>query len=232
MSAIKDWYAKRPQGDEKQTNFSPVTGSLRKLTVCAASTLLECFDQTMGRMDKSSLVGDMTSLRSRGFNANHFIDMVLRKGDTSPPTGIDKLKFLAFGSPALRFILYQLHIYVLPPSASEKPRKLLLTEDIPLSAQFWKLCVNFVYVECAVLHAGLSDPERVQLVARFNDPDDNLLVLIIVDSDSSQGVNLDRCCHRVIVVTRAGYCWGASLRGTRRKWTSGEPTVPQPFTAS
>lgn len=55
-----------------------------------------------------------------------------------------------------------------------------------------------MYVESAVLHAALSDAERIQLVARFNDPDDQLLVLIIMRAVSSQGVNLDKCCRRVI----------------------------------
>lgn len=53
------------------------------------------------------------------------------------------------------------------------------------------MCLNLVYVESAVLHAGLSDPERVELVARFNDPEDSLMVLIITHSVSSQDVNLD-----------------------------------------
>ena len=160
MGAIKDWYKKKPEkSGEKQNNFPPVTGSLRKLTVCAASTLLERFDRTMGRIVRSSLVEDMSNLRNWGFNANHFMDMVLRKGNANPFTGLDRLNFLAFGSPALGFILYQLHTYDLPPLANERPKKLLLTEDISSSAQFWEMCINLVYVESAVLHAGLSDRE-------------------------------------------------------------------------
>lgn len=70
----------------------------------------------------------------------------------------------------------------------------------------------------AVLHAVLSDTERVQLVARFNNLADNLLVLVIMHSVSSQGVNLDSCCCRVQVVTNAANApnewqsWGRVIR--------------------
>ena len=114
---------------------------------------------------------------------------------------------------------------MLPFSADERPRKLLLTEDIPLTAQFWELCVNFVYVECAVVHAGLSDTKRIDLVSRFNDPEDSLVVLVIMHSVSSQGVNLDKSCSRVIVVTNAPNAplewqsWGRIIRVfTSRVW--------------
>lgn len=107
MRAIKDWVAKRPEKAERQTNFPPVTGSLRKLTVCTAFALLERFDCTMERGNKSSLVADITSLRTRGFTANDLLEMVHRQGDPDLATGKDKLNFLVFGSPALRYILYQ-----------------------------------------------------------------------------------------------------------------------------
>lgn len=50
---------------------------------------------------------------------------------------------------------------------------------------------NLLYVETAVLHSGLSSSERIELVKRFNDPKDNLKILIIMHSVSTQGVNLD-----------------------------------------
>ena len=106
-----------------------------------------------------------------------------------------------------------------------KRYKLLLTEDVPLCAQFWKMVLNLIYVKTAVLHAGLSDPERVELVDRFNSPEDGLLILIIMRSVSSQGVNLDRCCSRVLVVTNAVNApleyqsWGRFIRVfTLRVW--------------
>lgn len=72
MRAIKDWFTKKPAHGKKKTNFPPVIASLRKLTVCAASTLLECFDRTMDKVDRNSLVGDMTNLRNRGVQREPF----------------------------------------------------------------------------------------------------------------------------------------------------------------
>ena len=68
MAAIKEWCAARPRGEDKRKTFQPIIGSLRKFTVCSASTLLERFDMTMGRIGKNSLVGNMSGLRYRGFN--------------------------------------------------------------------------------------------------------------------------------------------------------------------
>lgn len=57
--------------DGNNQKFPPVTGALRKLTVCSASSLLERFDSTMGRIGRDALVKDMSGLRNRGFNAHH-----------------------------------------------------------------------------------------------------------------------------------------------------------------
>ena len=205
MQAIKNWYQKKKASNtqSRPTNFPPVTGLLRRLTICAASPLLERFGQTMYYLHRSALAKDMANLRSRGFNANHIIDMVMRRGETYPMTGFEKLRFLTYGSPALRFILHQILHYVLPGMTAQKPNKLLLTDDVPLSAQYWEMCLNLAYVKTAVLHAGFSDSERVALITRFNDAKDSLMVLIIMHAVSSQGVNLDGCCSRVLVVTNA-----------------------------
>ena len=227
MQTIKNWYKKKRVANvsSQETNFPLITGSLRRLTICAASTLMERFNQTMHTLGRSALVEDMSNLRSRGFNANQTIDMVHQRGDVYPSNGFEKLRFLAKGSPALRFILYQVDTYMLPANIDGKPQKLLLTEDVPLCAQFWEMVLNMIYVETAVLHAGLSDPERVELVRRFNDPENGLLILIIMHSVSSQGVNLDRCCSRVLVVTNAVNApleyqsWGRLIRVfTLRVW--------------
>lgn len=73
-------------------------------------------------------------------------------------------------------------------------------------------------MECAVVYASLSDTERINLISRFNNPKDSLVVLVIMHSVSSQGVNLDKSCSRVIVVTNAPNAplewqsWGRIIR--------------------
>ena len=111
MAAIKEWCAARPKDKDNKDDqkFPPVTGELRKLTVCSASTLLERFDSTMRRIGRDSLVKNMSGLRLRGFNAHHFVEMVTRKGDPVRSTALDKLRLLTFGSPALRFVLHHIN---------------------------------------------------------------------------------------------------------------------------
>ena len=101
--------------------------------------------------------------------AHHIINLVKREGDSDVTTGSEKLKFLTYGAPTMRYILYQIHTYVLPHTITVKPRKLLITGDVPLNAFFWDSVCNFAYVETEVLNAGLTDLKRVNLVKRFND---------------------------------------------------------------
>ena len=75
----------------------------------------------MTRMSIGLLASKMASLQSQGFNGYHFVEMVLQKKDASPDMALEKLKFLTFGSLALRFILHQVKTYVLPQSTTEKP---------------------------------------------------------------------------------------------------------------
>lgn len=176
----------------KKTRFSPTAGPLRKLTIAASSVFLDQFDKTLDRVGKTSLVGDMEKLRTMAFNAYHFLQMVKRQGDVPVNTGLEKLKMLTYGSSALKYISHEVNTYyVLPPNTAGAKRKLLLCEDMPLTAQFWEMCFNIAYIEPAVLHAGLSDLERVALVNKFNEPQESLLVFIIMHSVSAQGVNLD-----------------------------------------
>lgn len=72
-------------------------------------------------------------------------------------------------------------------------------------SNYVEICINLVYVESAVLQAGLSDQERIGLVKRFSNHQDPPLVLIVMHEVSAQGVNLnlDTWWSRVIVVTNA-----------------------------
>lgn len=84
----------------------------------------------------------------------------------------------------------------------KKRHKHLSCEDIPLSAQFWEMAINLIYVKAAVLRAGLNDVERIELVKKFNDSKSILMIFIIMHPTSSQ-VNLDTCYSKVLIVTNA-----------------------------
>ena len=59
---------------------------------------------------------------------------------------------------------------------------------------------NLAYVEIAVLHATLTDIERVNFVKQFNDSNDTLTIFIIMHNVFTQEVNLDKCSNRVLII--------------------------------
>jgi hypothetical protein len=52
------------------------------------------------------------------------------------------MEFLSYGSPKLRYVLNETLTYVFPATPKERREKLLLVEDIPLSAEFWEMVVH------------------------------------------------------------------------------------------
>jgi hypothetical protein len=122
-------------------------------------------------------------------------------GDPETTTGLEKVKFLTYGSPKLRYILHQVHTYVLSQTAQDGSRKLLIIEDISLTAFSYQSVFNMLYVKSEILHVELFDIERVHLIKRFNDLNDSLLIFIIMYRVSAQRVNLDTCCFRILVST-------------------------------
>src|SRR5437762_1012200 len=107
--------------------------------------------------------------RNMNLTAHHFIDIVKSPGDSPTNTGLEKLRFLAYGSPALRYILSQIRDYSLPTKANGTYGKLLITEDIPNLAWFWELVLRSLYIDSAVLHANLDSNEREVLQDRFDE---------------------------------------------------------------
>ena len=59
--------------------------------------------------------------------------------------------------------------------------------------------LNFIYMKTEMLHAIFIDVERFNLMNKFNNSDDFLLMLIIMYQMSTQNVNLDRACSKMIV---------------------------------
>ena len=214
VNAMRDWANKNAKKGKTtmeisgpgtnrwgSAHFSAITGPLRWLTMVSASVLLNRFNRTLWRLRFNTLVNDMNRFWVKGLNAHHFIDIVKREGDPLTITELEKLQFLTYGSLTLTYIFYQLHTYVLPRTSTEKPRKLLVTEDIILTAWFWSECCKLTYVEAEVLHAGLMNLKWINLFKRFNDFNDSLIILIIMYQVSAQGVNLNTCCSQVLVAT-------------------------------
>lgn len=202
MQALKDW-ARRKDDSETQEGFLTITAPLRQLTIASFSLMLNRLNRTMQQLGMDTLVYSISRFRAQNITGHKIIPLVARRGDPQPITGFEKMKMLTYGSPKIRYLLHQLHTYSLPRDLTDRPRKLLVTEDIPMNTYFFEMVCKLMYVEAEVLHANLGDVERVNLVNRFNNPQDSLTVLIIMYQVSSQGVNLDSCCCQVVMATPA-----------------------------
>ncbi len=177
--------------------------SLRHLTIASCSLLLSRLDRMLRKVDRNTLIDDITLFRTKNLSAHHIVDLVRRQDDSSVRTDMKKLRFLLYEISTLRYILHQIHHYVLSHTIIEKKNKILIIEDVFLNAFFLKCVCNLIYVEVEILHADLIDSERMNLVNRFNDSFDTLIVFIIMYQIFAQNVNLDKCCFRMIVATSA-----------------------------
>lgn len=80
-------------------------------------------------------------------------------------------------------------------------QKILLGEQLPLSAWYAEVALKHAYIKVAVMHSGLSQFERAKLADAFNDRDNDLMVLILLSDVSIVSMNLHLACSTVIVMT-------------------------------
>ena len=174
----------------------------------------------MRKIGMNTLVKDMEGYRTKAHNVDWLVEMTRREGDWDPSTRLERVQFLSEGSPTLRFILSQVKGTVLIGDADPggHPNKLIITEDTPLTAWFWEIVLNYLYIETEALHSGMTNSERIDLVKRFNDTKSSLKVLVLIYNVGAQGVNLDESCKRVLVATSALnasleiQAWGRAIR--------------------
>ncbi|KAL8841352.1 MAG: hypothetical protein Q9170_000983 [Blastenia crenularia] len=185
--------------------FPPITGPSRRLALTAKATKLARLDERMRQMGLNTLVKDMEGYRAAGHTVDWLVEMTRRDGDVDPKTRIEKVQFLAEGSPTLRYLLSHIRDTYLNRDSDPDghPNKVLLTEDTPLVAWYWELILNYLYIETEALHSGLSNAERIALVDRFKDGKNSLAVLIQMYNVGAQGTNLDESARLVLVATGA-----------------------------
>lgn len=153
---------------------------LRHLTLASFSLIVSCLDRTCCKLGLNTLVHTIDQFCFKHLTAHEIVSFVVCRGDLPCRTRFEKLYFMTYGSPKLWFILKKINHYCLLSGPSNKSRKLLITEDIPVNAFFIELTCKLAYIQIEILHAGLTDIERVNLVKRFNNPKDSLLVLVIM----------------------------------------------------
>jgi hypothetical protein len=189
-------------GGKKDAIVYP-TAEMRELLLGTMSTKLRLFNAICKNLDTNTLVDTLQDQRDRGFDSFRFVQFLsLQLKLATPTTALGYLQFLTEGSPLLRSILY----LVLHQDRFLQPRrngKLLITEDVPLNAMFLEWALNLIGVETALFHAGLTQGERFDLQAEFEDPKKSLTVLIILYDVGGVGLNLWADCHTVIMATAA-----------------------------
>ncbi|ELR07180.1 hypothetical protein GMDG_08307 [Pseudogymnoascus destructans 20631-21] len=189
-------------------SFPCITGPLRAMTVNAVSTILSRFHDTLDntkvrkkRLDDT--VATISILRAQGFTGLQLAHATVRKGDRVIKDAADLIHHLTFVSPKMRWILKYVMDHCLKRRPDGGRNKLLCSEDIPVSAWFIETVLKSIYIRAEVLHAGLNDLQRIALIQEFNEPQSDLVVLVMMYQVSSQGANLDGACHRVCSVTTA-----------------------------
>lgn len=141
-------------------------------------THLARFNTFMRKAKRSTLVHKLGAWRIRGFDAEDFVDFILRPGDTLPktPTRADYIRFLASASPIMTAILKEIRDHVI---IGEKT-KLLITKNVPVVAWFWQVVISLLQVRDTTIHSGLTQKERSRVSKEFNDSASSLSVLIIM----------------------------------------------------
>jgi ERCC4-related helicase len=191
---------KAPSGDPNA--LSRILQFRRKLTIATASTKLSRLEHVLNKFELGTL---MQNIETQNFRSCHhdvdwMINITKRPSDGAIKNREDRLRYLCEGSPKLRYLLQQLRDIV-DKKQNDKPHKILLTEDVPTVAWFWELVCRWLYIDARVLHSGMTQTERDDLVDRFNDPTDPLCVLINMYSVSATGINLDRSCCYILIMT-------------------------------
>jgi hypothetical protein len=191
----------------------PVGPALRRMQIATASTQLAKFAHIVeNRMKKNTSVDNIKIWRESGFGADHFLKVVTSGTPQLPRrlSRIERLKQLVRGSPKLKEIMRYIAKHILPqPQEEQRLQKLLITEDLPLTAWYWEVVLNFLHIPTQTLHSALKDEEREHVVDNFKNAPakggdlDHLSVLILMYTINASGVNLDTDCNRVIVSTAA-----------------------------
>ncbi|KAK3629058.1 hypothetical protein LTR56_018294 [Elasticomyces elasticus] len=167
---------------------------LRDLDIANTSTLLARFNLLMRKAKSSTLVQQMEQWRAEGMDAVDFIKFVRRLGDRPIKTRKDAVKFLSDGSPMLIEVFRQYRDQVLL-----KGEKLLMVENVPLSAWWEEIACRLLLIPIATMHSGLDQSSRTKLAKQFNAPG-GLMVLTIMHDVGGQSINLQEQCHRVLVL--------------------------------
>ncbi|KAH0288518.1 hypothetical protein KCU62_g5009, partial [Aureobasidium sp. EXF-3399] len=187
--------------------FSMPMGPLRKLSLANFSTKMARLDATMESLNGNTHVATLQKWREAGKEAEFLVELTRGAGEKKPETAAEMAKCLAKGSPTMSLVCREvLAARILDPVDPQKYKqhqKLLIGEATPVNAYWIMSTLRALCIDARILHAGLSNKAKAEMVDLFNDPKSSLKVLIMMYDVGAYGLNLHEACNRILITSIA-----------------------------
>ena len=182
-------------------------GPLRKLSLSNFSTKMARLDATMEMLQGNTHVATLQKWREAGKEAEFLVELTRGAGEKKPETAADMAKCLSKGSPTMslvcREVLAARLIDPLDPQKHKQHQKLLIGEATPVNAYWIMSTLRALCIDARILHAGLSNKAKADMVDLFNQPGSSLKVLIMMYDVGAYGLNLHEACNRILITSIA-----------------------------
>lgn len=193
---------KKPTRIRSQT-FITATAALRKLGMANFSTKMARLNAVMEHTNGNTHVATLAKWRDKAFGAHFIQDLIRGPGERKCKTARELIKYLCHGSPAIRAVFQQiLDVKALERLNKEQYRhhqKLIVAEGIPCNAWFLSIVLRTALIDGRVMHAGLSNRAKGEIVELFNNPMSSFKVMIMMYEVGAVGLNLQPACDRVLI---------------------------------
>ncbi|RYO78063.1 hypothetical protein DL762_008893 [Monosporascus cannonballus] len=202
VKVLSNWPT--PKRSEAEKKIKSLTSINRQLLIAAASIDVYRLDLLLSQNDFGTMAKHIAIMRRSRVNFRRLAQFMLQEDDPEPRTALDYLKLAVRSSPILRYILHDIRNNLLDRAPEEKINKLLITEASPILAYYYELVLQFLGFNCRTFHAELSQEDRKDLIASFNDDrEGSCQILIQMYTVGSAGSNLHQNCSRVLVTSQA-----------------------------
>lgn len=180
---------------------------MRKLGMANFATKLARLNAIMEHSQGNTHVKTLSSWREKGFEAEFIHELTRGKGEGKAKTAAELLDFLVDGSPVCRLAFQELlTVHAIDPVDEARYKghqKLLIGEYFPASAYYLQCVLRAALIDARIMHAGMSNRAKAELVNLFNDPNSTVQVVIMTFDVGAVGLNLHGACNRALITTPA-----------------------------
>ena len=157
------------------------------------ATKMARLNAVMECVKSNTHVATLTSWRDQGFEADFIQDLTRGAGEKKVLTARELLEYLCDGSPVARLTFQEILtvkcIEEIDKSYWKSHQKLIIAESHPGNAFYLHILLRCALIDARVMHAGLSNRAKSELVDLFNDPQSTLQVLIMMFDVGAVGLN-------------------------------------------